>query len=298
MGKFITKNRQNRKIVKKSEKNKQRNTKNRQFKKQQEFERRRKKREKKQKENVNLPKEYYPKENVDYDCIIIISSFERYNKLRNILEQLFSQETKYTFKVIILNDGSEDKNYNTLQNEFTKIEYYENATNNGKDSYWKSINFLLKKAKQYKTHSIIQMDDDFILCKSFIDLLMDKFFEVKYEDNKYMAIRYHVGKLDTNYVNEDYFDYTKRFQGVDGGTLFDTQFLDIIDYKIANLKDVNKNAGSGVWGYFNDIIKQLSVLVYTLRESLAFHNDEHQSKMHPDVRKKRKLYTINFIENE
>jgi hypothetical protein len=241
-------------------------------------------------------KKYIKRNYVDYDCIIIISSYERYNKLYSILNQLYTQKTDYIFKTIIINDGSNDKRYKSLVNLFNNIDYLENDINNGKRMYWKTINKLFKKASEYKSHAVIQIDDDFILCDNFINKLMDLFFKVKEENNKYVAIYYHnVGiKLEA-----------KRWglsQWLDGGSLFDTYFLEKIKYKIDNISNRrwirSFNASSGVWMQVSSKINKNECLVYQPELSYALHNGNDKSMMNSELRKIKPIETKYFISNE
>ncbi|MFW6243203.1 MAG: glycosyltransferase family 2 protein, partial [bacterium] len=160
------------------------------------------------------------KEDIDYNAIIILPSYNRYNKLIKILEQLYTQKTKYTFLPIVINDGSNDIKYDQIPNKFNNIKYIKNERNYGLKHYWKTFNKLLNEVKQCNADCIIQIDDDFILCDNFIDRLNDLFFSIKENDNNYIAIKYHLGVLgERKKINDNWFDKTKRFQDVDGGTL-------------------------------------------------------------------------------
>jgi len=242
---------------------------------------------------------YIKPEFVDYDAIIIISSYERYDELKNILNKLYSQETRYSFKIIILNDGSTDKRYINLKKEFKDINYLLNDVNGGVKYYWRTINKLFAESKKYKTSTIIQMDDDFTLCDSFLDRLMDKFFELKEENNSNMLIKYHLGKLDSSIIDQEtFFNPKLNFQSADGGTLFDQQFMELINYNIDDMTNVAGHGGSWVWHFINGKIIELGVMCYILRKSLVFHDCYNNSKMHPTVRSQRNYNTINFIDNE
>lgn len=242
--------------------------------------------------------EYEKKENVDYDAIIYIPSFNRYKMINRLLDQLFNQETKYTFKVILMNDGSEDIRYGKLKNEYEDLIYLKNDKNKGRNGYWETTNKIFNEVKKYETHCCIQIDDDFMLCDNFLNKLIDVFFEKKEENNNYMAIRYHIGTLKNNKFDKNFFfDPQKRFQGVDGGTLFDPEFLKLFDFNITEISDRNGLMGSGVWNYINDKIIEFGVRVYTVRNSLAYHDGNLVSKMHHSITSTRDLNTVNFIDN-
>lgn len=239
---------------------------------------------------------YVKKENVDYDVVIYISSYNRYNKLERILNHLFTEETKYSFKIIVMNDGSTQYRYNKITKKFPEIIYLKNKKNNGKLLYWKTLNNIFNNIKEINTHAVIQIDDDFILCKNFLNKIVDLFFEIKEENNSFMLIKYHLGALDSPNIDENtHFNSDLKFQGVDGGTMFDINFLDLINFKLNDTEKWMKYGGSGVWNYLNDKIIEHGVCVYTTRKSLVYHDGNEDSKMHPDIRKIRKYYTINFI---
>jgi len=245
---------------------------------------------------------YVPNENVDCDVIIYIASINRFEKVHRLLTQLFTQETKYTFKVILMNDGSDGDDYQTLSESFPELIYLENEVSGGKAKYWQTTNTMWAEANKYKTHALIQIDDDFILCKNFLNIIMDKFFTIKNSNNSYMAIRYHYGHKDSKAVfPPEFWDHTERFQSLDGGCLFDTQFMKLIEYKIPPV-DPNifkgKHADSRVWYTLNKLVKELGILVYTTRKSLALHDGNDVSMMHSQSRYNNGIYTKYFIDNE
>jgi len=230
--------------------------------------------------------EYQKPENVDYDVLIYISSYNRYEKLRNILNQLYTQETKYSFKIIVMNDGSTDENYYNLNKEFPEIIYLQNEVNGGRALYWQTINTIFEELKNYSSYTVIQIDDDFILCNDFINILIDKFFELKAENNSYMGIKYHLASFnEVGDISKNVFDWKKTLQTLDGGSLFDPEFLKLFDYKLPNYH---------VWGQLYKYIREFGVMVYTFRESLAYHDGNFDSKMYPVGRINRKIYTKRF----
>jgi hypothetical protein len=230
---------------------------------------------------------------VDYDVIIYVSSYNRYKKLRNILKQLHKQKTNYSFKIIVMNDGSTELEYNTLTTEFPNIIYMKNQINGGLELYWETVDKIFREVKKYRTYAVIQIDDDFILCDEFINRSMNKFFEIKNESNAYMGLRYHLQSFKENQeFSEDRFDRIKRFQDFDGGSMFDPQFLQLFNYRL--VPDQNN---SHLWFLINQLVRKLGVLVYTMRESLAYHDGNDDSKLNPELRKKRKLYSVNFVGN-
>jgi hypothetical protein len=170
------------------------------------------------------------------------------------------------------------------------IDYSESSKNNNKHFYWKTINILLQISDTYKSHAIIQIDDDFIICDSFIDNLMDKFFKSKEESNKNIAIQYHI-----NTIREKYWGFEN---GVDGGVLFDTKFLKEIGFKIDPIDlsrwDDKPYLSSGVWHQITWKINQNNLLTYKINYSLVYHDGNEDSKMNTDLRQNNPLETLKY----
>ena len=78
---------------------------------------------------------YIRKDDVDSEILICISSYNRYPKLVKLLDQFYSQQSAYSYKIIVLNDGSTDTNYGNLVTKYPLLDYYENKKNNGRDLY-------------------------------------------------------------------------------------------------------------------------------------------------------------------
>jgi glycosyltransferase involved in cell wall biosynthesis len=241
---------------------------------------------------------YIKRKKVDYDIIIIISSYNRFEKLDGLLCQLYTQETNFKIKIIVYNDGSTDNNYNQLMKKYNNINYIYSKINNGKFYYWKSINKLFNECSKYICHAVIQIDDDFILCDNFIDKLMGEFFKSKEIDNRYVAIHYH--------NNTPYKDSKKTWwgfdNGIDGGAIFDIDFLKIINFKIDPIYksrwDKKPMLSSGVWHQITIKINKFNLLTYKLNYSLVYHNGNGDSKMNQLVRNKCPLKTPNFKQND
>jgi hypothetical protein len=241
---------------------------------------------------------YNKKIGVDFDVVFCVSSFDRYDKIKRILEQIFSQETKYTFKFILLNDGSTDKRYSDLKNMFPDILYLKNAVVGGKINYWRTINTMWKKASEFNTYAIIQLDDDFILCNNFLNILLDTFFEIKDKCNDYMIFGFHIyGFKKDEPIHPSWLDENERV--VDGGMLLDVQFMKMINYEFDEIEHrVTLATSSFTWVRLKEKIIELGVKVYRFKNSLVWHAGNEDSKLHPTVRKGHRVYTKNFIDKD
>ena len=225
---------------------------------------------------------------VDYDAIICIPTYNRYNKVVDILNEIYNQNTKYTFKVIILDDNSTDIRYKKLNFYFDNIIYMKNRVNQGKYLYWKTINTLFKESSKYKFHTLIEIDDDFKLHKNFINNIMDTFFDVKNSNNNYMAFYYHSfkGISDSRWGVKNWFD---------GGVAFDYNFLKLINFKLTPIPlsrwSLNENLSSGVWSQLSKKIESSGFLTYKFDHSLVEHIGNEDSKMNKNLRDKNPIYS-------
>lgn len=246
---------------------------------------------KKDKKFAIFSEKYSPINVVDFDAVIIISSYNRYEKVNRLLNQLFTQETSFKIKIIVLNDGSTNDNYNKLVDIYPEIDYIYNEVNNGKEKYWKTITKLFTEASKYMTHVVIQIDDDFILCDKFIDILLKEFFKNKKINNRYVSFYYHSPNIkDYRWGIRNWFD---------GGVAFDSQFLNLIGNKVNSISNnrwnLNKNLSSGVWRQLSSIVDSNGLLTYRFNKSLVKHDGNFDSKMNTEQRKNKPIFTKNYI---
>lgn len=241
---------------------------------------------------------YIRKTDVDYDAIICVSSHNRYDKINRLLDQIYTQETKYSFKFILLNDGSTQrkKDYDKLKKKYPELIYLRNEKSGRKINYWRTVNKMWLLASQYNSHGIVQLDDDFILCDNFLDRLLDTYFEKKEETNNYMVFCFHLYNFEKNKPLEPWwFDESKVF--VDGGMFLDYQFLKKMNYQLDKIyQRVSKKTSSYTWVRVKERLAEFGMKVYRTRNSLVWHDGNDDSKLHSTVRKIKRVYTKNFID--
>ena len=240
---------------------------------------------------------YQKKVFVDYDVIICIPSYNRYKKVKRLITQFYEQPTKYTFKIILLNDGSTGQWYNKLAKEFPDIIYIKNKLPNGKIKHWYCYNQMWENLKEIMCHAVLQMDDDFILSNNFLDRIVDLYFEAKENNGNIMAIAPHLWsfKKVTNFET-----WWSRNDFVDGIALIDDAVIKQMNYEMqpVDTEAVSK-AGAPVraWTQINETIKKMKCIIYRTPESLVYHDGNDDSKLHGDVRKLGNggVYTQKYI---
>lgn len=247
--------------------------------------------------NPSLVPKYEKKMNVDYDIVICIPSYNRSKKVKRLIKQFYNQPTKYSFKIILLNDGSFGNWYDFLAEEFPEIIYIKNEKSNGKALHWYCYNQMWNKLRDIECHVILQMDDDFILCDNFLDTIIDLYFDLKIENSGIMAIAPHKWSFQKHSDNEGWW---RRKDFVDGIALIDEYIIKLMDYgmKPVDIKAVSKpGAPVRTWVQISDAIKKTGGIIYRTEFSLVYHDGNNDSKLHGDVRKDGKtgVYTQKYI---
>jgi hypothetical protein len=238
---------------------------------------------------------YSKKNYVDYDIVICIPSYERYEKIYRMLSQFYSQKTKYSFKIILLNDGSSDILYDKLVEIFPELIYFKNETPNGLSGHWYCYNQMWELLKNITCHAILNLDDDFILCDKFLDKTLNIFFREKERDNKILAIAPHTwsfNKIDSIY------EFPKN--AIDGISIFDSDFIKALNYQLnpVYFRRVSIGNSAGVWKQISSIINHNNYSVFRTEYSYVWHDGNDDSKLHGDFRKKKAIYTQNFIDGD
>lgn len=208
------------------------------------------------------------------DAIIIIASFDRYNWLYQLLTNLNNQVSNYSYKIIVLDDGSSDKRYSNLKNIF-KIQYIKNRKNQGKCSYWQTITSILTEVKKYNFEYLIQIDDDFDICDNFINVLLDEHIK----QNNAIATVYSRNTQEKRWGYSDF---------IDGGFVCNKKLLELINYTIPKRK-CSSDIGSRVWQYITTIINKNKFKIHLHPEILVTHLGYKDSKMNQEIRIKKNI---------
>ncbi len=242
----------------------------------------------------SYPKKVY----VDYDVIICIPSYDRYEKVKRLISQFYLQPTKYTFRIVLLNDGSSDPAYETLIKEFPEIIYLKNKTPNGKALHWYCYSQLWDRLRDFDFHTVLQMDDDFILSDDFLNTIIDFFYCLKSEDDNIKAVAPHLWSTSVQCDSEPWWTQYNTF--VDGIALIEYTVLEFMAYQMTPV-DVAKVSVDGssamAWAQVGNAIKRMKGIVYRTANSLVYHDGNDDSKLHPNHRSvvENKVYTQKYI---
>lgn len=254
----------------------------------------------KPKVNVNL-KDLPPLINLDdigtayYDVVIMIPTHNRYEKLMRIINTINEQESKYSYCFVILNDGSDDKRYDNLKNE-KGVLYLKNEKPNGKLHHWYCYNQLWHVLKKIDGKYVLQMDDDFILPPNFINTIIDRFKEV---ENKYDVFALHNWSFSFFRNTADWDSYD-NYNSLDGIGLIKTEVIKEIGYglEFVSYDVLGEGKSVGAWKQFTDKFKKNKKRIFRDKISYVWHDGNEDSQLHGNFRKKKQMYTINYIEHE
>lgn len=97
----------------------------------------------------------------DLDCCILIPVYNAELYIKECLDSVLSQDTEYTYKVLVADDGSVDKTVEIIKGyQDSRIQLIENKDHKGISTV---LNQLLKKATDKGTRYWIRMDADDIM---------------------------------------------------------------------------------------------------------------------------------------
>jgi hypothetical protein len=236
---------------------------------------------------------YKRNDDVDYEILICISSYNRFDKVEKLLKQFYGQNSFYSFKIILLDDASSDTRYEQLQKTYPQLEYLRNKKNNGRDLYWYTVTQLWKAAKHYSSNMLLMIDDDFVLGNNFLTLLGELFFDLKAENNSIVGIAPHLHSYHTNIL---FMGWWYNTYSCDGVCLFDRNFIEEFDYQLQPVSKNELDSASHAhgWSQIQKKIYNENKIAYKTKISIAFHDGNDESKLGAGNKQKTKANTHYF----
>jgi hypothetical protein len=221
---------------------------------------------------------YVRKKDVDYEIIICISSYNRFDKLEKLLNQFYEQKSEYSFKIIVVNDASTDTRYEQIQKKYLDLDYQRNEKNNGRDLYWYTVTQLWQAAKHYTSNMLLMIDDDFVLANNFLSLLGHLFYNLKAENNSIVGIAPH---LHSYHVNILFMGWWYNTYSCDGVCLFDRNFIAEFDHRLQPVlkSELDSVAHAHGWSQISKRIFTENKIAYKTKVSIAFHDGNNESML-------------------
>jgi hypothetical protein len=233
------------------------------------------------------------------DIIITINTYNRFDSLIKLLNQLLTQNNSHKINIVVCDDSSDDIRY--VETNFFKennIKLIKTDVNNGKMGYWKTINLLMLNVKNFNFDFLIQLDDDFEICDNFIDLCVDFFKSQLKLNNTICAMSLHLNGVTDGTSNR----WGCGNSWVDGGAIYTKKIIETLNYEVMpinkNRWQYDKKLSSGVWQQISCRINRYNLSIIKPNYSFLKHNNNNISKMNHNESEKRLVTTYNFIGDE
>ena len=210
----------------------------------------------------------------------MIPSYERFDKVIELIEDIMKVDPKCL--IFLLNDGSNDPNYNLFKNYDNRLIYLKNEINLGKKGYWETVNKLLKEISNYTFTYCVMLNDDLTLTYNFKNEL-----DLNTSEEKILRLF-----TPTTLINKQNWGFENWIDGIFCAPKF---FLKSINYTIDKIT-IPKNifTSSGVGKQLTEKLNKLKIKVDFVG-SMVEHIGNEDSKMHPILRKQEPL--VSNIEN-
>lgn len=229
----------------------------------------------------------------DYDFCVIITSYNREEKLKSLLNQI-SEYKNFRIFVSVFDDSSFPANDISEFNVF-KVTY---VKNNGKKKFWKIISDTYKLCKNINSKYYIYLQDDVVLKENFFQEAV-RLYE-KIEDPKKISLNTLIlenqrGKPKwTNFDPEEYDEYYKT-QWTELFFICERKFFEVLNFSVNSIPserwDSDPNLSSGVGDQISTRLYKMGWNQYQVKNSLVTHGD-HESTMFRDLRSREKLISL------
>ena len=228
--------------------------------------------------------------------IILIFTYDRFNSLTRLIEQLVSQSTKYEYKIVVCDDSSPGDEYINMDYfNNNNVEIIRTNENNGKFGYWKTVNYAFNHIKNINFDYLIQLDDDYEICDNFIDLSVDFFIKQTTKHINYCAMSLHLNGNQDGVGNR----WKCGNSWVDGGAIYNNNIINCLNFQINEISkerwSKNSKLSSGVWQQVSNRINELGFIIIKPTHSFLNHNDNNLSKMNFNLHGDRIISSYNFI---
>lgn len=228
----------------------------------------------------------------ELDFCIVITTFNRPEKLYSLLNSIHNCKKNYKVKIFVFDDNSTIP-YDTSKIDATFIKLYPNR---GKFRFWEIIDKTFKVVKNVNSKYFIYLQDDLIITDNFLENVKTKYDDLN--DDKKICLEFRTDKrvLGPNWTRiqpQIVGDYIKT-QWTELDFICEKKFFDVLNYEILpidlNRWEKNKNLSSGVGSQLSERLLNLKYNMYHLKKSLVIH-DGLNSLMNKEEREINNLIT-------
>jgi glycosyltransferase involved in cell wall biosynthesis len=230
--------------------------------------------------------------NEKYDFCIVITTYEREDMLKQLLEDIFKY-TEYKMYVVVFDDGSK-RTYDLSKYDVKYIKY---VKNNGLKNLWRVINDAFKFIGKIDAKYYFYLQDDLRLKENFFEESI-RIFE-KIDDDKKICLELRTDQRTTRpnwtAIEPKIIDEYIHTQWVELDFICKYNFFEALNFKINPIPmsrwDKNPHISSGVGQQISVRLSEKGLNMYHVINTLTTHGD-HESVLLPELRKNEKLLAI------
>jgi len=225
-----------------------------------------------------------------YDFCIVITTYEREDMLKQLLDDIFKY-TEYNMFVVVFDDGSE----HTYDLSEYDVKYIKYVKNNGLKNLWRVISDTFKFSQKIDAKYYFYFQDDLRLKENFFQESI-RIFESIPDDNKISLGTLMIDSQRntpkwTGVYPIEYDEYYKT-QWCELVFMCEYKFFEVLDFKLnpipASRWDKNPNISSGVGQQISLRLFENGFNMYHVINTLTTHGD-HESVILPELRRNEKL---------
>ena len=231
--------------------------------------------------------------NKKYDFCIVITTYEREDMLKQLLEDIFKY-SEYKMYVVVFDDGSK-RTYDLSDYDVKYIKY---VKNNGLKNLWRVISDTFKFNGKIDAKYYFYFQDDLRLKENFFQESI-RIFENIPDENKIslgtlmIDTQRNTPKWTGAYPIE-YDEYYKT-QWCELVFMCEHKFFESLEFKLNPIPmsrwDKNPHISSGVGQQISTRLFEKGFNMYHVINTLTTHGD-HESVLLPELRKNEKLIAI------
>jgi glycosyltransferase involved in cell wall biosynthesis len=221
------------------------------------------------------------------DILFLIPTYNRYDSLKVVINRIVEQVGSLNYKIIVIDDYSNDPRYSSLSDDYKNLVYLRNIKNNGRDFYYLTVNELFKQSLIYRSEKYVFLADDSLPSKNFISYI-DRYLQL---GAKVVNTAIHKKETYKNWNLDNW---------VDGGFVITDDIFSKINYPFETneirTNFTKESYGTGVFKAFSERLLKFKIKVHFPKYSLLDHLGHTDSVMHTEIRKKEQIHSYMFVD--
>jgi len=230
---------------------------------------------------------------MEYDFCVLITTYNRPEKLYNLLDDIEFNKKNYKILVVVFDDGSTEK-LDLSNRDVVKIGMFPNM---GKRKYYVTFNATFSFVKNVNSKYFIYLPDDVSLVNGFFEESKRIYDSITSTKKICLSILTddRVNRSHWGYSNPKDFGDFLQTQWNDLCFICEKKFFESLNYRLDKINESrwinNPNISSGVGHQITQRLNSGGKYLYHVKNSLVNHGN-HESKMNKIEREKNKLITL------